>query len=261
MRYFFHIGYHGTAYHGWQRHANIVTVQQVLELTLKKVLKTPIAIHGCGRTDAGVHASQYFFHADIEPQWDYDLAFRLNKTLPAAIAIFDILPMKGLPHARFDATQRTYNYFLHTYKHPFLNQLSAMYVLPNLRIDEMRKALTLLTQYSNYAAFCTSPAKHNHTICHVTEAKICINDKGDKIRFQISANRFLSRMIRIIMARLLKIGQGKLSIDEFEDYFLNIHQAIDVVPAQPQGLYLSKIEYPYLDIQPRTDFLNELIWQ
>ncbi|TAE35225.1 MAG: tRNA pseudouridine synthase A [Sphingobacteriales bacterium] len=255
MRYFFHIGYNGTYYHGWQRHSNVVTVQEVLEDRLKKVLKLPIGIIGCGRTDAGVHASQYFFHADIGPKWEYDLAFRLNKTLPAGIALFDIIAMDGLQHARFDATQRTYDYFLHTYKDPFLNNLSAMYLLKNLRVDEMRKAVALLSRYKDYAAFCTSPAKYVHTLCYVSAAELFINDKGDKLRFRISANRFLSRMIRIIVARLLKVGKGELSVDEFESYFLDTQKPIDVVPAHPQGLYLSKIVYPYLDLPPRTEFL------
>ncbi|TAH00602.1 MAG: tRNA pseudouridine(38-40) synthase TruA [Sphingobacteriales bacterium] len=256
MRYFFHIGYSGTNLHGWQRHPNVSTVQEVLENKLEKVLKTPFGINGCGRTDAGVHASQYFFHTDIDQDWDYDLAFRLNKTLPANIAIFDIIKMDGKQHARFDATQRTYDYFLHTYKDPFLTNLSAMYLLNNLQFTEMQKAVKLLTKYTNYAAFCTSPDKYEHTNCQVSSAQLFINAKGDKIRFSISANRYLSRMIRIIMARLLKVGKGELSVDGFESYFLDTKKPIDVVPAHPQGLYLSKIVYPYLNLAPRTEFLS-----
>ncbi|MDF2432121.1 MAG: tRNA pseudouridine38-40 synthase, partial [Mucilaginibacter sp.] len=119
MRYFFHIGYHGSAYSGWQKHAGILSVQDVLETRLSKLLKTTVNIVGCGRTDAGVHASQFFFHADIEREWNSDLFFRLNKILPDDIAIFDIIPMQGAVHARFDAVQRTYDYFIHTYKDPF----------------------------------------------------------------------------------------------------------------------------------------------
>ena len=256
MRYFFHIGYNGTNYHGWQRHPKVTTVQEVLEDKLRKVLKVPIGINGCGRTDAGVHASQYFFHTDIMLEWDYDLAFRLNKTLPTNIAVFDILPMEQQHHARFDATRRTYDYFLHTYKDPFLNNLSSMYLLANLRIDEMRKAVALLSEYKDYAAFCTSPAKYEHTICHVSDARLFTDAKGDKLRFQISANRFLSRMIRIIMGRILKVGRGESSVDEFESYLLDTTKPIDVIPAHPQGLYLSKIVYPYLDLAPRTEFLS-----
>lgn len=258
MRYFFHIGYNGTNYHGWQRHPNVVTVQQVLEEKLNKVLKIPIGIIGCGRTDTGVHASQYFFHADINQNWDYDLVFRLNKTLPTSVSMFDIIPMSGQQHARFDAIQRTYDYFLHAYKDPFLNNLSAMYLVNNLQIDNMRKAVSLLTKYNDYAAFCTSPAKYEHTICHISAAELFINERGDKLRFRISANRFLSRMIRIIMGRLLKVGKGEISVDEFESYLLETHKPIDVIPAHPQGLYLSKIVYPFLNIPPRTEFLSKI---
>lgn len=256
MRYFFHIGYNGTNLHGWQRHPNVSTVQEIVENKLEKLLKTPLSINGCGRTDAGVHASQYFFHTDIDQEWDYDLAFRFNKTLPPSIAVFDIIKMDGKQHARFDATQRTYNYFLHTYKDPFLNYLSAMYLVSNLQFSDMQKAAKLLLKYTNYAAFCTSPNKYEHTNCHVSAAQLFINTKGDKLRFSITANRFLSRMIRIIMARLLKVGKGELSVDEFESYLLDPKKTIDVIPTHPQGLYLSKIVYPYLDLTPRTEFLS-----
>jgi tRNA pseudouridine38-40 synthase len=83
-----------------------LNVQQVLETTLSQILKSPHIIIGCGRTDAQVHASQFFFHVDIEKEWDYDLKFRMNKVLPPDIAVFDIIPMDGLQHARFDATKR-----------------------------------------------------------------------------------------------------------------------------------------------------------
>src|ERR1700712_5281160 len=127
MRYFFHIGYHGTNYSGWQKHAGAVTVQQVLETALSQVLKTPVEINGCGRTDAHVHAAQFFFHMDVENIGDFDLVFRLNKVLPDDIAVFDIIAMEGLPHARFDAIQRSYDYFIHNYKDPFLGRFSSMY--------------------------------------------------------------------------------------------------------------------------------------
>jgi len=75
---------------------------------------------GCGRTDAQVHASQFFFHTDVQNAWDYDLMFRVNKALPDDIAVFEIIPVEENQHARFDATLRTYDYFIHTYKDPFL---------------------------------------------------------------------------------------------------------------------------------------------
>ncbi len=209
---------------------------------------------GCGRTDAQVNASQYFFHLDIMQPWDYDLMFRLNKALPADIAIFEIIPVEENQHARFDAIQRTYDYFVHTYKDPFLQAGSSFYFEKNLDLHKMKEAVALLLRYNDYRAFCITPDAYKTTICHVTSATLFADANGDRIRFQISANRFLGKMIRIIMGKLLKIGKGTLSVDEFESYLITKVTPKLIIPAHPQGLYLSKVVYPYLDIPPRTTF-------
>jgi tRNA pseudouridine38-40 synthase len=254
LRYFFHIGYHGTNYCGWQKHPEALSVQQVLETNLSKLLKVPIYISGCGRTDAQVHASQFFFHVDIEQEWDFDLFFRLNKILPDDIAVFDIIPTEGLPHARFDTIQRSYDYFIHTYKDPFLSRFSSFYAERNLDLNKMKDAVALLSQYDDYRAFCKMPDRIDHTICHVSAASLFTDKGGDRIRFHISANRFLSKMIRIIVGRLLEIGKGEMSIDEFEHYLAEKITPQIIIPAYPQGLYLSKVTYPYLDLPVRSTF-------
>jgi tRNA pseudouridine38-40 synthase len=233
-------------------------VQQVLETALGQLLKSPVNIVGCGRTDAQVHASQFFFHADIEKEWDFDLLFRLNKILPDDIAVFDIIRMDGLPHARFDAIQRSYDYFIHTYKDPFLSNFSSLYLETNLNLDKMMAAVALLPLYNDYRAFCKMPERIEHTICNVSSAGLYVDGSGDKIRFHISANRFLSKMIRIIIGRLLEIGRGDMSVDEFESYLISKETPKIIIPAYPQGLYLSKITYPYLDLPARTTFAASL---
>jgi tRNA pseudouridine38-40 synthase len=258
LRYFVHIAYNGLHYGGWQKQPGVSNVQGVIEKALSQVLKKPVFVIGCGRTDAHVHASQFFFHMDIEENWDFDLLFRLNKLLPHSIAVFDIIPMEGLPHARFDAVKRSYDYYLHTYKNPFLNGLSSFYLLDGLRFDEMNRAVALLPKYKDYRCFCTSPDKYEHTICSVMSAALYTDPGGDKIRFQISANRFLSKMIRIIMGQLLKIGKGDLSVDGFEHYLISKETPELITPAHPQGLYLSKVTYPYLDLKPREEFSSIL---
>jgi len=259
MRYFFHIGYHGTNYSGWQKHNGEVTVQDVLETALSKSLKIPVNVVGCGRTDAQVHAAQFFFHIDVEQEWDFDLAFRLNKILPDDIAVFDIIPMGGLPHCRYDAIQRTYDYFIHTYKDPFLSGFSSFYDEKKLDIDKMKEACALLPLYEDYRAFCKMPDRIDHTICHVSTANIFTNKSGDRLRFQISANRFLSKMVRIIIGRLLEIGKGEMSIDEFEHHLADKITPQVIIPAYPQGLYLSKVTYPYLDMPVRSEFLSLML--
>ena len=254
MRYFVHISYHGSNYGGWQKQPGVLNIQGVIEKALSKVLRSTVFINGCGRTDAQVHASQFFFHMDVEREWDFDLLFRLNKSLPANIAVYDIIPMEGTPHARFDAVQRSYDYFIHTYKNPFLNGLSSFYLLKDLDLDKMKQAVALLPQYKDYRPFCTSPDKYEHTLCNVMSARLLVDENADRIRFQISSNRFLSKMIRIIMGQLLKIGRGVVSVDEFEGYLISKQTPALITPAHPQGLYLSRVVYPYLNLAPRSAF-------
>ncbi len=257
MRYFVHIAYRGTRYFGWQNQPDKMSVQEILETTLSKILKYPVTIYGCGRTDAGVHASQYFFHIDIEHDWNFDLFFRWNRILPDDIAIFDIIRMDGQPHARFDAVLRTYDYFFHTYKDPFLSENSALYLLPDLNLAEMKKAVALLPKYNDYSAYCKSPDKNEHNICNVSSALLFTNSSGDRIRFQISSNRFLGRMIRILTRKLIEIGSGTMSVDEFESHLISKKTPALILPAHPQGLYLSKVTYPFLDLPVKSDFLAE----
>ncbi len=254
MRYFFHIAYNGHVYSGWQRQPKVNSVQEVVENCLSRVLKTPLAVIGCGRTDTRVHASQFFFHVDIEKEWDFDLVFRLNKVLPHNISVFDIIPMAGKQHARFDAVQRKYDYFLHTYKDPFLNQLSSYYDIKDLDLGSMKRAVALLPQYKDYRAFCTTPDQNVHTICNVMDAKLYTSENGDFYRFHIASNRFLGKMIRIITGKLLKIGRRDMSVDEFEHMLITKQTPALLEPAHPTGLYLSKVTYPYLNLPCRTEF-------
>ncbi len=254
MRYFFHIGFSGANYRGWQRQPKSLNVQQVVETALSQILKIPLAITGCGRTDSKVNASQFFFHVDIEQAWNFDLLFRINKILPNDIAVYEIFPMEGLPHARFDATLRTYDYFVHTYKDPFLNQASALYLERNLSLHKMKEAMALLLRYNDYGALCKTPADYRTTICNITSATLFTDSSGDRLRFQISANRFLGKMVRIIVGKLLDIGRGELTVKEFERILITKETPKTIEPAYPQGLYLSKVTYPFLNVPMRTDF-------
>jgi tRNA pseudouridine38-40 synthase len=243
----------GTNYFGWQRQKNSISVREVLEASLKKILKENIDCIVCGRTDTQVHASQYFFHMDVEKEWDFDLIFRLNKSLPRDISVFDIFPVEDKQNARYNAISRTYDYFIHTYKDSFLNERSSLYLEKNLDLYKMNQAVQLLPKYTDFYSFCLSPDKQNTTICRISSAKLYTTENRDRVRFQITSNRFLRGMIRIIIAKLLEIGTGKLSVEGFEDLLKNRIPLFKTKPAYPQGLYLTKIIYPFLDIPPRND--------
>ena len=254
MRFFFHIGYKGSHYRGWQRQKRAISIQQIFEEKLSLALKKPIICLGCGRTDAEVHASQYFFHIDVPEKWKFDLLGRINLMLPRDIAVFDIIEVEENSHAQFDATSRTYDYFIHTYKDPFLNELSSLYLENNLDLIKMQDAANLLTKYDDYRALCLKPDKGTTTHCRISAADIYTNKKGDRIRFEISSNRFLKGMIRIIVRMILDIGKGKMTVDEFESHLITKNTDKEHKFAFPQGLYLSKVTYPFLDIEPRTEF-------
>jgi len=191
---------------------------------------------------------------DVEKVWDFDLLFRLNKMLSEDIAIFEIIQMEGYPHAQLDAIKRTYDYFIHTYKDPFLFGLSSYYPLEHPNLDRMKEATKLLLRYNDYSAFCKSPDKNPSNICDVSAVQLFADKNVDKLRFQITSNRFLKGMVRIIIKKIMEVGTGEISVDEFESYLALKVVPLKIVPAYPQGLYLSKVLYPFLDIPPRIEF-------
>ena len=258
IRYFFHIAYKGTNYRGWQRQSKVLTIQEVFETKLKEVFKYDIPCLGCGRTDAGVHAAQYFFHIDLKSELQIDLKFILNKMLPKDISILDIIRMEDEPHAQFDATERTYDYFIHTTKDPFLADLSSFYFLENMDLNKMKKAISIIPNYNDFRAFCQTPDRHSNTICDIKSVKLFSNQSKNRLRFQFSSNKFLKSMIRIIVYKLLEICSGKLSIEEFEHYLKSKETPQFNNLAYPQGLYLSKITYPFLDIEPKKEIFDVL---
>lgn len=253
-RFFFHIAYQGLNYHGWQRQSHLLTIQEVIESALTKVLKVPTTIFGCGRTDTGVHASQYFFQVNMPETDPAELQFKLNYALPPDIVVFEIIPVHDRASARYDAVLRRYDYFMHLRKDPFLATGSAMYAGLDLDIEAMKAAVTVLPQYEDYYAFCKSPAKYEHTICRVSAAHLWVDQTGERLRFQISANRFLTGMIRILVGRLLEIGTGRMSLAAFEGHLRDKKTPRIITGAHAQGLYLSKVVYPYLDLPMATIF-------
>jgi tRNA pseudouridine38-40 synthase len=117
----------------------------------------------------------------------------------------------------------------------------------------MKQAVALLTRYDDYRAFCKTPDSYEHTRCLVSSTHLFVKESGDRIRFQISADRFLGRMVRLLMGKLIKIGSGTLSVDEFENYFITKITPAVWDPAYPQGLFLSKVDYPYLQQPVRAN--------
>lgn len=262
QRYFFHIAYNGTRYRGWQRQTNIRSIQETIETSLAKVLHLPmITIIGCGRTDAEVHASQFFFHTDLEQAPPPQFQYILNRSLPPDIAVFDIitLPANQQYHARFSATNRQYDYYIHTQKTPFLDHFSTLYIDYPLDLAKMNQAVQLLTQYDDYRGLCKQPNLYNTTICRVSAASLAVNNTHN-IRFQITANRFLRGQIRLIVQQLLDIGTGKSTVEAFETILRDKKRPTKLKPAPARGLVLSRVTYPFITLSSPKSFMEQIVW-
>lgn len=244
-RYFLQISYDGTAYHGWQRQRNSHTVQEELENCLSKIGLEHKGVMGCGRTDAGVHASQFYAHLDLAPESiPAEAVFKLNAILPNDIAVQDLIPLHEEAHARFDASERGYTYKIHHHKDPFLQKSSHLMWRP-LDIDSMNKACQHILGEHEFTSFAKLHGGNKTDICTVESAHW--TSDGRQTEFKIVADRFLRNMVRAIVGTMIQIGQGKLGPDELKDILDSKDRGKAGASAPAQGLFLSQVEYPYLE--------------
>ena len=260
MRYFIQLGYDGSGYSGWQRQkSSSRTIQEIIEKALFKIFKKEITAFGCGRTDAGVHASQYVMHIDLDEVPDFDFKFRLNKNLPDGIAIFELIEVEESQHCRYDALARTYDYFIHWKKDPVIFRHSAFYEHLVFDFDLMRQVVALIRETKDFKPLCKQPALYKNTLCKITECALFVDEKQGRLRFKITSNRFLREMIRYSVFFLLEVGSGKMSLEEFEKILKQETIFIQKKPAQPNGLFLSKIEYPYLKLKDSPHHMIKML--
>jgi tRNA pseudouridine38-40 synthase len=244
-RYFIELSYKGTYYRGWQIQPNQITVQGEIEQVLSKLNhNSPINVIGCGRTDTGVHASQFFAHFDFETVDNLQsFKFKMNKMLPKDIAIHQIFEVNANAHARFDAIKRTYHYHIITNKNPFLIDTSLLFTQP-LDFNKMNQASKILMNYTNFECFSKVKTDVTNFNCTVTNAEWIKTENG--YMFVISANRFLRNMVRAIVGTLLEVGAGTISIDDLHQIIESKNRSRAGKSVLPNGLFLAEVKYPYL---------------
>jgi tRNA pseudouridine38-40 synthase len=246
MRYFICLSYNGTRYHGWQVQENAPTVQGELHHALGIVLGEPVATVGAGRTDAGVHARRYVAHFDsgqTERLADREnIVYRLNGILPSDICVHGVYPVHDTAHARFDATERTYKYYIHTEPDPFLLEVSA-YIPYTPDVNAMNEACKILLTYEDFTSFAKLHSDNKTNLCTLTKAEWEI--AGNRLVFTISANRFLRNMVRAIVGVLLEVGRGKCTTDGFVNLIEARKPGAGGISSPARGLFLEEIRYPY----------------
>lgn len=256
MRYFLELRYNGGAYFGWQRQPAMPTVQQTLEQALATLLREPVEVTGAGRTDTGVNASYYVAHFDVsqpvaEPQ---QLLRKLNFMLPGDIAVDSLTPVADGAHARFDAREREYRYFIEPHKNPFTRGGSWQYYVP-LDVVRMNEAAAMLLEFDDFTSFAKLNSNNHTNICHVRRADWGIEPSGT-LCFTIRADRFLRNMVRAIVGTLVDVGRGRYSPEEFRAIIASRDLSQSSAGAPAQGLFLSDVSYPP-EVFTKVNFANK----
>ncbi|SFS65409.1 tRNA pseudouridine38-40 synthase [Zhouia amylolytica] len=242
MRYFLEFSYNGKNYHGWQIQPNGITVQEMLEKALSTLLRKEIKMIGAGRTDTGVHAKQMYAHFDVDESLDVlVLQKKLNSFLPADIAVHDLFLVDDEAHTRFDAIERTYEYWITARKNPFLTD-AAYYLKYDLDVEAMNGAAKLLFEFKDFQCFSKSNTDVKTYFCDVKEAYWKYD--GEKLVFTVTADRFLRNMVRAIVGTLLDVGKGKISKDDVKKIIESKNRSKAGVSVPAHGLYLVKVKYP-----------------
>ena len=241
QKYRLEIMYKGGAYHGWQRQPEHPSVQQELEEALSAIIKEDCKVHGCGRTDAGVHASQYFLDFTVAAPIEFDLCFRLNKLLSGNISAVELTTISAKANAQLDAQLRTYEYHLHFKKHPFLQDISAWYTDEGLNVEKLSSLAELIQGELDFRSFCKRPELYKHTRCTVEQCHWKKTDHG--LVLTIQANRFVQGMVRLLVGTQLEVAYGRRSEAEFRSYLFEQVPMRFYKYAYPQGLRLSQVLY------------------
>lgn len=244
QRYFIYLAYEGTNYHGWQVQPNGISVQECLEKALSTLLRINTEVVGAGRTDAGVHAKLMVAHFDSEKEIAdlFLLADKLNRILPQDISVYKVCKVTSEAHARFDATSRTYKYYITTVKSPFNRHLKCRIHTP-LDYELMNMAAQSLFDYTDFTSFSKLHTDVKTNNCKIMHAEWVKEDETTWV-FTIKADRFLRNMVRAIVGTLVEVGRGKLTVDDFKRIIEQKDRCKAGASVPGHALFLVDIEYP-----------------
>lgn len=235
--------YRGTAYHGFQRQSNAVTVQETLEKHLSKVLNEPVTITGCSRTDTGVHANQFCFNVKTNSSIPCRNFVRgVNGELPDDISILSCEEADESFHARFDCRGKEYIYKMHCSesKNPFANDLMFHYRRP-FDIEAARKAASYFVGTHDFSSFCADCANVSTTVRTIYSFNI--EKYGDTVIMLVKGNGFLYNMIRIMAGTLIDVSEKRFQPEDIPEILSAGNRLRAGRTAMAHGLYLNRVFY------------------
>lgn len=246
MRYFLTLSYLGTRYSGWQAQPNASSVQATLEAALSTILRQPVELTGCGRTDAGVHARGYVAHFDAPEKLPPTFLNGLNSLLPDDIAVWDLRPVHPEAHARYDAFERSYEYHISLRKDPFHSKTAWFYPQHQLLdLEKMQHLAGIFLRYNAFYPFCKTHSSATHYNCELKQARWELRPSDHRLVFLVTANRFLRGMVRLMTGACIRVGAGKLPATAIEQALENQTSLKKSLSVPPQGLCLTSVKYPY----------------
>ena len=237
------MAYRGTAYHGYQRQDNAVTVQETVEKCVSRVLDTPTEIIGCSRTDTGVHANQYCFSVMTDREIPLRNFVRgTNGYLPSDITLLSCEEAPEDFHARYSCRGKEYVYLIHNSecRDPFAADLKYHY-RRKMDLDLMRRAAEYFVGTHDFSSFCSNASEKASTVRTIHELRI--DREGDLVTITISGNGFLYNMVRIIVGTLLWVNEGKIAPEDIPEIMKKSDRKLAGKTAQAHGLYLNRVFY------------------
>ncbi len=237
------ISYLGTNYHGWQVQPNGITIQQVLCEKLEQMFKQRINLTGCSRTDAGVHAKEFYCHFDTSLHIENNgIVKGLNSVLPKDICVLSAEYVDSNFHARYSAKGKNYVYIIRNAPiHDPFSTGRAWHIERKLDVEIMNQFCKKICGKHDFYGFSSSGRTVSDTVRTVFECSV--TKEGENIIFSVSADGFLYNMVRIIVGTAVEVSDGKININEIDDILNSLDRSRAGITAPPDGLYLNKIFY------------------
>lgn len=237
------IRYNGARYHGYQVQPQAPSIMQAVQDAVERTLKRRDPIVGCSRTDAGVHANQYFLTLKTEATIPLDrFQTVMNRSLPPDIALISCKEVPLSFHARYDCVGKEYLYIIDNgpVKNPFFSDFALYYDRP-LQVEPLEQAAQALVGTHDFTALCSPNGKDGSNVR--TISYIHLWREGDMVYLKVKADGFLYHMVRIIVGTLLFMNEGKIPLDAMGSILLKRDRRLAGKTAPPQGLYLNQVEY------------------
>jgi tRNA pseudouridine38-40 synthase len=241
MRYFIEVAYKGTAFNGFQVQQTGDSVQDAIDKAISLLMREKVETTGSSRTDAGVHARQNFLHFDLDKPLHPQFLYKVNAILPQDIFLRHAYQVADDAHSRFAALSRSYEYTVYRQKDPFMQDRG--YFFPyKLDIALLHEAAEVLKEYRDFETFSKRNSQVRTYMCDIRESRW--TEEEDRIVYNVTANRFLRGMVRGLVGTMLRVGRGKLTMEQFRAAIESKNCANADFAVPPQGLFLMKVAYP-----------------